>query len=92
MTAPTVPESGPDFGPNEWLVFEIYQQYLADPESVSPEWREFLSDYQPEGVNDRPGAKVPVPPAVAKGAVPAPSRAGDTPAGGPASSAANISV
>jgi len=29
--------SGPDFGTNEWLVFEIYQQYLADPESVSPE-------------------------------------------------------
>jgi 2-oxoglutarate dehydrogenase E1 component len=47
VTAPTVPASGPDFGTNEWLVFEIYQQYLADPESVSPEWREFLSDYHP---------------------------------------------
>ncbi|MCL9761237.1 multifunctional oxoglutarate decarboxylase/oxoglutarate dehydrogenase thiamine pyrophosphate-binding subunit/dihydrolipoyllysine-residue succinyltransferase subunit [Frankia sp. AiPa1] len=47
MTAPTVPASGPDFGPNEWLVFEIYQQFLEDPESVSPEWREFLSDYHP---------------------------------------------
>ncbi|ONH33787.1 multifunctional oxoglutarate decarboxylase/oxoglutarate dehydrogenase thiamine pyrophosphate-binding subunit/dihydrolipoyllysine-residue succinyltransferase subunit [Pseudofrankia asymbiotica] len=47
MTAPTVPASGPDFGTNEWLVFEIYQQYLADPDSVSPEWREFLSDYHP---------------------------------------------
>jgi 2-oxoglutarate dehydrogenase E1 component len=29
------------------LVFEIYQQYLADPASVSAEWREFLSDYHP---------------------------------------------
>jgi len=47
VTAPTVPASGPDFGPNEWLVFEIYQQFLEDPQSVSPEWREFLSDYQP---------------------------------------------
>ncbi|WP_462186627.1 MULTISPECIES: multifunctional oxoglutarate decarboxylase/oxoglutarate dehydrogenase thiamine pyrophosphate-binding subunit/dihydrolipoyllysine-residue succinyltransferase subunit [unclassified Frankia] len=47
MTAPTVPASGPDFGPNEWLVFEIYQQFLEDPQSVSPEWREFLSDYRP---------------------------------------------
>ncbi|MBL7520936.1 acetate--CoA ligase family protein [Frankia sp. CNm7] len=28
-------------------MFEIYQQYLADPDSVSPEWREFLSDYHP---------------------------------------------
>ncbi len=47
VTAPTVPASGPDFGPNEWLVFEIYQQFLEDPQSVSPEWREFLSDYHP---------------------------------------------
>ncbi len=51
MTAPVVPASEPDFGPNEWLVFEIYQQYLADPESVSPQWRDFLSDYQPAGVS-----------------------------------------
>ncbi|WP_250290139.1 2-oxoglutarate dehydrogenase E1 subunit family protein, partial [Frankia sp. CiP1_Cm_nod1] len=71
MTAPTVPESGPDFGPNEWLVFEIYQQYLADPESVSPQWREFLSDYRPEGVNGQPGTARSVPPAIADGAVPA---------------------
>src|SRR5690349_11436064 len=38
---------GADFGPNEWLVHEIWQQYREDPESVSPEWREFLSDYRP---------------------------------------------
>jgi 2-oxoglutarate dehydrogenase E1 component len=25
----------------------MYQQYLADPDSVSAQWREFLSDYQP---------------------------------------------
>ncbi len=39
-----------DFGPNEWLVHEIWQQYQNDPSSVSPEWREFLSDYQPETI------------------------------------------
>ena len=22
------------FGPNEWLVYEMYQQYLKDPDSV----------------------------------------------------------
>src|SRR3954470_8974612 len=38
---------GSDFGPNEWLVHEIWQQYQQDPNSVSPEWREFLSDYRP---------------------------------------------
>ena len=36
-----------DFGANEWLVYEIHQQFLRDPASVSPEWQEFLSDYQP---------------------------------------------
>jgi 2-oxoglutarate dehydrogenase E1 component len=38
-----------DFGANEWLVYEIHQQYLRDPDSVSPEWRDFLSDYTPGG-------------------------------------------
>ena len=26
------------FGPNEWLVDEIYQQYLDDRNSVDPAW------------------------------------------------------
>ena len=34
------------FGPNAWLVDDLYEQYLADPESVAPSWREFFSDYQ----------------------------------------------
>jgi multifunctional 2-oxoglutarate metabolism enzyme len=43
-----------DFGPNEWLVYEIWQQYQADPASVSPEWREFLSDYRPDPIGSSP--------------------------------------
>jgi 2-oxoglutarate dehydrogenase E1 component len=43
-----------DFGPNEWLVHEIWQQYQTDPASVSPEWREFLSDYQPDPIATAP--------------------------------------
>ena len=35
------------FGPNEWLVDEIYQQYLADRESVDPAWWDFFADYTP---------------------------------------------
>ena len=34
------------FGPNAWLVDDLYERYLADPESVAPSWREFFSDYQ----------------------------------------------
>ena len=36
------------FGPNEWLVDEIYQQYLQDPNSVDRAWWDFFADYQPE--------------------------------------------
>ncbi|MDT7538143.1 MAG: multifunctional 2-oxoglutarate metabolism enzyme, partial [Actinomycetota bacterium] len=43
----TQPGQQTDFGANEWLVYEIHQQYLKDPASVSAEWREFLSDYSP---------------------------------------------
>ncbi|MCW2665403.1 MAG: 2-oxoglutarate dehydrogenase, subunit, partial [Frankiales bacterium] len=44
----TQPGQQADFGANEWLVYEIHQQYLKDPSSVSEQWREFLSDYVPE--------------------------------------------
>jgi 2-oxoglutarate decarboxylase len=47
VTTSVNPSVGPDFGPNEWLVHEIWQQYQQDPDSVSPEWRDFLSDYRP---------------------------------------------
>ena len=28
-----------DFGANDWLLEEMYEQYLRDPASVDPEWR-----------------------------------------------------
>jgi len=34
------------FGPNAWLVDDMYERYLADPESVAASWREFFVDYQ----------------------------------------------
>ncbi len=36
------------FGPNEWLVDDLYQQYLADKSSVDPGWWEFFADYTPQ--------------------------------------------
>jgi 2-oxoglutarate decarboxylase len=36
------------FGPNEWIVEEMYQRYLADPASVDPAWHDFFADYKPE--------------------------------------------
>ena len=42
---------GGSFGANEWLVDEMYEQYLRDPNSISAEWKEFFAGYKPAGVN-----------------------------------------
>ena len=47
MTTQSDPDQLASFGPNEWLVDEIYQQYLADPKSVDPAWWDFFADYMP---------------------------------------------
>jgi 2-oxoglutarate dehydrogenase E1 component len=39
-------ESSKALGPNEWLVDEMYEQYLADRKSVSASWQEFFEDYR----------------------------------------------
>src|ERR1700728_1363459 len=36
-----------DFGPNEWLVDELYERYLNDPGSVDKAWWSFFADYRP---------------------------------------------
>ena len=36
---------GGSFGPNEWLVDEMYQRFLTDPDSVDRAWHEFFADY-----------------------------------------------
>ncbi|MEY4227619.1 MAG: putative 2-oxoglutarate dehydrogenase component [Actinomycetota bacterium] len=57
-----------DFGANSWLVEEMYEQYTADPTSVSDAWREFFSDYRSimstgNGATAAPVASSPVTPA-----------------------------
>jgi 2-oxoglutarate dehydrogenase E1 component len=49
-------------GPNEWLVDEMYEQYLADPKSVSSSWQEFFEDYRRD--QHEPVAAAPAPPPV----------------------------
>ncbi|HKX25589.1 MAG TPA: hypothetical protein VJP08_04645, partial [Actinomycetota bacterium] len=43
-----------DFGPNTWLVEELYRQYVTDPESVSEVWRDFFEDYVPRTGDGQP--------------------------------------
>ncbi|SED58511.1 2-oxoglutarate dehydrogenase E1 component [Streptomyces misionensis] len=62
------------FGANEWLVDEIYQQYLQDPNSVDRAWWDFFADY-------KPGAPAtPAPAAGAATGAEAPAKAPQTPA------------
>ncbi|MGV1010129.1 MAG: multifunctional oxoglutarate decarboxylase/oxoglutarate dehydrogenase thiamine pyrophosphate-binding subunit/dihydrolipoyllysine-residue succinyltransferase subunit, partial [Dermatophilaceae bacterium] len=35
------------FGPNEWLVDELYEQFLNDRNSVDRAWWDFFADYKP---------------------------------------------
>ena len=41
-----------DFGPNEWLVEEMYQRFQEDPSAVDPAWHEFFADYSKDGEHD----------------------------------------
>src|SRR5690606_13006712 len=68
------------FGPNEWIVEDMYQRYLADPSSVDPAWHEFFVDYRPGATTDggpSTGATSTAPaaatPSTAPTATPAPS-------------------
>ncbi|CAM3269139.1 multifunctional oxoglutarate decarboxylase/oxoglutarate dehydrogenase thiamine pyrophosphate-binding subunit/dihydrolipoyllysine-residue succinyltransferase subunit [Stackebrandtia soli] len=36
-----------EFGPNEWIVEDMYQRYLTDPSSVEETWHDFFADYEP---------------------------------------------
>ena len=59
------------FGPNAWLVEEMFEQYRANPTRVSAAWQEFFADYKsssPSGLLPPPpvdAAPVSVPAAVA---------------------------
>ena len=45
------------FGPNEWLVDDLYQQYLKDKNSVDKAWWSFFADYRPDGGGPAFGAE-----------------------------------
>ncbi|MFJ9023463.1 multifunctional oxoglutarate decarboxylase/oxoglutarate dehydrogenase thiamine pyrophosphate-binding subunit/dihydrolipoyllysine-residue succinyltransferase subunit [Streptomyces sp. NPDC102259] len=84
------------FGPNEWLVDEIYQQYLQDPNSVDRAWWDFFADYKPgaptasapagtaaagaAATTTPPAPAAPAAPAQAAPAAPAPAPAAPAPA------------
>jgi 2-oxoglutarate decarboxylase len=42
------------FGPNIWLVDDMFRRYQENPQAVGESWREFFEDYTPHG-EPRPG-------------------------------------
>ena len=72
------PSPSQTVGPNAWLVDEMYEQYVADPSSVSESWQEFFHDYRPDNapaVAVSPALAAAEPAAVAPAVAPAPAEA-----------------
>ncbi|MCD5347716.1 multifunctional oxoglutarate decarboxylase/oxoglutarate dehydrogenase thiamine pyrophosphate-binding subunit/dihydrolipoyllysine-residue succinyltransferase subunit [Agromyces sp. S2-1-8] len=75
-----------EYGANEWLVDEMYEKYLADPESVDKTWWPVLEQYhrvQTDGgaASNGVGAEAPAPAGPAASAQPdAPTQTGAEPA------------
>ena len=78
-----------DFGPNEWLVDELYERYLNDPGSVDKAWWSFFADYRPvRGVNGTgPQPVLTQPPATPAAKAPAAKAPAEEPAQPPAKTA-----
>ena len=69
------PETRPSgFGPNEWLVDELYEQFLRDKSTVDPAWWEFFEGYAPTDHGPRAAQSAPPAPA-APATAPAPTPA-----------------
>jgi len=51
------------FGPNDWLVDEMYERYRLDAASVSKSWQEFFADYRSNGGAAKPTGPSPTSPA-----------------------------
>ncbi|NNU27842.1 multifunctional oxoglutarate decarboxylase/oxoglutarate dehydrogenase thiamine pyrophosphate-binding subunit/dihydrolipoyllysine-residue succinyltransferase subunit [Isoptericola sediminis] len=49
------------FGANEWLVDELYEQYLKDKNAVDPAWWDFFEDYTPGESDETPSNGSPAP-------------------------------
>ncbi|WIB58915.1 multifunctional oxoglutarate decarboxylase/oxoglutarate dehydrogenase thiamine pyrophosphate-binding subunit/dihydrolipoyllysine-residue succinyltransferase subunit [Curtobacterium sp. MCLR17_007] len=70
-------ETAGEFGANEWLVDELYEQFLADKNSVDESWWPVLESYHQSGKGSAAAAPAPTPAASAPAAA---TSAADTPA------------
>lgn len=74
------------FGANEWLVDELYEQFLLDRNSVDPAWWEFFDGYKSKAAPEKSGTPAPDPtdnPAPPAGSEPTGSETGSSEPTGP---------
>ncbi|WP_175470210.1 multifunctional oxoglutarate decarboxylase/oxoglutarate dehydrogenase thiamine pyrophosphate-binding subunit/dihydrolipoyllysine-residue succinyltransferase subunit [Curtobacterium sp. MCBA15_001] len=64
-------ETAGEFGANEWLVDELYEQFIADKHSVDESWWPVLESYHKASGASAPAAAAPAP---ASAAAPAPAQ------------------
>ena len=69
------------FGPNDWLVDELYQQFLQDRNAVDPAWWDFFAGFTPQ---DPQAVITPSTPLPAATPTPTQTPHHQTPASGPA--------
>jgi len=63
---------GGSFGPNEWLVDEMYERYQQDPSSVDKAWWDFFADYTPPAQSATSNGSAAAPAAPGAGTPPIP--------------------
>ncbi|MDQ6927924.1 MAG: hypothetical protein M3159_04585, partial [Actinomycetota bacterium] len=62
-TTTTIADSGGGaaaFGPNVWLVDDMFELYSDDPSSVAESWRDFFEGYRREAATSAPTIDAPV--------------------------------
>ena len=69
-------QSGQEFGANEWLVDEMYSQWLTNPDSIDKEWQPILERYHQLKLGNQQAA--PVSPITSAPAAPITSQAPTT--------------
>ncbi len=57
--SPTKTPDDTDFGANDWLLEEMYEQYAADPSSVDETWAAYFQSHGAPGGDGRPEAATP---------------------------------
>ena len=82
-----------DFGAISWLVEEMYEQFRADPSSVTEPWREFFSDYRSTAAHTDDATStsaVPVAPVAPAAPAPVSAAPASPPVAAPASADASL--